>query len=134
MYGQRPTAYRDTEVLSSSPERLIPLMYERLLVSLKRGTLCIRNNDMDGKFENLQRAQDLVYELMGSLDFDRGGDIARRLASLYTFWAREISEAGRTLNENRLARVTGMVAELHESWKEAVRVVEGDVRAAAGGT
>ena len=133
MYGQRPTAYRDTEVLSSSPERLIALMYERLLVSLKRGAACIRNKDLDGKFENLQRAQDLVYELMGSLDYERGGDIARRLASLYTFWSREISEAGRTLDERRLARVTGMVAELHESWQEAVRVVEGDVRAAAGG-
>lgn len=135
MYGQRPTAYRETEVLSASPERLIPLMYERLLVSLKRGAMCIGKNDVEGKFENLQLAQDLVYELLGSLDFERGGEIAHRLSSLYTFWAREISEAGRALDARRVGRVAAMVAELHESWAEAVRAVEGKetARAAAGG-
>jgi flagellar secretion chaperone FliS len=124
MYERRRTAYRDTEVLSSSAERLIPLMYEKLLVSLKRGAVCMRAGDIAGKHENLQRAQDLVYELLSSLDFDHGGEIATRLASLYAFWAREISQAGHSLQAGRLDKVADMVASLHESWVEAVRAVE----------
>ncbi|NJD20133.1 MAG: flagellar export chaperone FliS [Gemmatimonadetes bacterium] len=133
MYGQGPTAYRDTEVLSSSPERLIPLMYEGILVSLRRGRLCMSSGDLEGKFANLQRAQDLIYELLGSLDHERGGDIAGRLSSLYTFWVKEISEASRTLDAKRLAHVADMISELHSSWVEAVRIVEARPPAAAGG-
>lgn len=126
MYGQPQMAYRDAEVMSSSPERLVPLLYERLLVSLKRGALSIQNQDIEGKHEQLQRAVDIVYELLGSLDFEQGGEIAQRLASLYTFWSKEISQAGRALQADRIQRVAAMVAELHESWVEAVRVVETD--------
>jgi len=134
MYGPRSTAYRDTEVLSSSPERLIPLMYEGILVSLRRGRLCMGSGDLEGKFANLQRAQDLICELLGSLDHERGGEIAGRLSSLYAFWVKEISEASRTLDQKRLNRVADMVSELHGSWVEAVRIVEtGAPPAVAGG-
>jgi len=126
MYGSRETAYRDVEVLSSSPERVILLLYDRLLVSLKRGAHCIRSKDVEGKHESLGRAKDILYELMGSLDHDRGGQLASRLASLYAFWVREITEAGRALDESRLTRVSGMVAELHGSWTQAVAAVERD--------
>lgn len=124
MYQSRQTAYRETEVLSSSPERLIPLMYEKLLVSLKRGALCIERGDIEGKYESLGRAQDIVHELLGSLDYEQGGDIARRLASLYVFWAKEVSEASRRLQPARISKVAEMVSDLHESWVEAVRSVE----------
>lgn len=134
MYGQRSTAYRDTQVLGSSPERLIPLMYEALLVSLRRGRLCMGSGDLEGKSASLRRAQDLIYELLGSLDHEQGGEIAQRLSSLYAFWVREITEASRTLDAKRLARVADMVSELHGSWVEAVRIVEtGAPPAAAGG-
>ena len=124
MYEGGQAAYRETEVLSSSPERLIPLMYEKLLVSLKRGAMCIGSSDIEGKHEHLTRAQDLVFELLSSLNYEEGGEIAVHLGSLYAFWAREISEASRSLQAERLNRVVAMVADLHESWVEAVRVME----------
>lgn len=135
MYGSRESVYRDVEVISSSPERVILLLYDRLLVSLKRGAHCIRVRDFEGKHESLERAKDILYELLGSLDHERGGQLASSLASLYAFWVREISEAGRTLNEGRLARVTGMVGEIHGSWTHAVAAVErGDIPASNAGT
>ena len=132
MYNARPAAYRETEVMSSTPERLIPLMYEKLLVSLKRGAMCIRNRDYEAKSENVQMALDIIYELMASLDFEQGGEIATHLSGLYAFWAREISQAAAALHPERLVRVADMVGELHESWVEAVRLVESGE--ALGGT
>lgn len=124
-YNRQTQTYRETEVLGASPARLIPLMYQNLLVNLKRGAVHIRNGDINGKFEALSTAQDIVYELLSALDFEQGGEIAPRLASLYAFWVKEISEAGRQLQPDRLERVAGMVASIHESWAEAVRVTEG---------
>ena len=117
-------AYKETGILSSSPEQLIPLMYKHLVVNLKRGGHFIANGDIEGKYESLGRASDIVAELVSSLDFETGGELAPRLASLYAFWSSEISAAGRDLDAGRLARVTGMVESLHESWEEAVRSME----------
>lgn len=133
MYGSREGAYRDVEVLSSSPERVVLLLYEKLLVSLKRGAHCIRSRDIQGKHESLTRAGDIVCELLSSLDHERGGEIAGRLASLYTFWVKEISDGGRALDAGRIDRVHAMVAELHESWIVAVDAVErGEVEVPGG--
>lgn len=133
MYGSREGAYRDVEVLSSSPERVVLLLYEKLLASLKRGAHCIRSREIATKHENLTRAGDIVCELLSSLDHERGGELAGRLASLYTFWGKEITDGGRALDAGRIDRVQGMVAELHESWKVAVEAVErGEVEVPGG--
>ncbi|MFQ5537732.1 MAG: flagellar export chaperone FliS [Gemmatimonadota bacterium] len=126
MYGpQERNAYKEAEILASSPERLIPILYEHLLVNLRRGSLFIRKKDIEGKFSALAKASDIVYELIASLDHEAGGELARSLGSLYGFWIKEISAAGRELDADRLDRVAEMVSSLHESWIEAVGRVEG---------
>jgi flagellar secretion chaperone FliS len=123
-YGQ--SAYQETGVLSTSPERLVPLLYQHLSVNLKRGALCIHKGDIDGKYENLTRASDIVAELLSALDFEAGGELAGRLASLYSFWSGEISKAGREMNPKRIEQVTGMVESLRETWEEAARMIEAE--------
>lgn len=126
MYGPRDGArYQEADILSSSPEQLVPLLYEHLLVNLRRGSLQIRRGDVEGKFESLGKASDILFELIAALDREAGGEIAQRLASLYGFWAGEITQAGHNLDAGRVDRVATMVDDLRESWVEAVRTVEG---------
>ncbi len=120
----RGTAYQETRVLSASPQRLVPLLYEHLLVNIKRGAACVRRGDIPGKHSSLTRASDIVTELLSALDFEAGGELAQRLASLYAFWATELSKANRHLDAERLDRIAEMVASLHEAWEEAARLVE----------
>ena len=131
MSGYRSqTAYQENAVLSTSPERLVPLLYDHLLINLKRGSMFIRKGDIEGKYESLRKASDIVAELLSTLDFDAGGELASRLASLYGFWTTEISNAGRLLDAARLDRVIEMIASLRESWAEAARIVESGEAAA----
>ncbi|MDH5588717.1 MAG: flagellar export chaperone FliS [Gemmatimonadota bacterium] len=116
--------YREMTVMGSSPERLIPLMYKHLLVNLKKASRQIEAKDIEGKAESLGKAGEIVYELMAALDFDQGGEITVRLASLYAYWIKEINAASRALDAARLGPLAEMVGELHESWEEAVRLVE----------
>lgn len=102
----------------------MPLLYEQLLVSLRRGLLQIRKGDIEGRFDSLSRAADIVGELLAALDFDASVELAGRLASLYGFWATEISAAGRELNPSRLEGVAEMASSLLEAWREASRLVE----------
>lgn len=122
-YVGKGAAYTETRVLSSSPKQLVPLLYEHLLVNLKRASSQIRAGEIEAKCESTERASAILYELMGTLDFDTEGDLASRLASLYTFFLKEIAEASRKLDAERLSPLIEMVASLHGSWAEAVKTV-----------
>jgi flagellar protein FliS len=110
-------------VVSSSPEQLVPLLYEYLLVNLKRAAKHIRAGEVEAKGESVEKASAILYELLACLDFDAGGEIAPRLASLYSYFLREIGEASRALDEARLEPLIEMIGSLHESWVEAAKTI-----------
>ncbi|RMH11886.1 MAG: flagellar export chaperone FliS [Gemmatimonadetes bacterium] len=130
-YDRNLSTYRETSVMGSSREQLVPLLYEHLLVNLKRAAAQIRQGDLEGKAQSFSNASAIVYELLAALDFDRGGELASRLASLYAFWTQEISDISRTLDLDRLDQLIELVQPLHESWVEAARAA-GQERAAGG--
>ena len=123
MYNSRQMAYQDNEVLSASRERLVPLLYEGLLRNLRRAGKQIQAGDIEGKSESLGKASAIVFELLGSLDFEAGGELASRLAGLYGYFAREIGDIGRTLDLKRLDALVQMIDGLHDAWDQAARKV-----------
>ena len=122
-YDRNLATYQETRVLSSSPEQLIPLLYEHLLVNLKKAARHIDEGEIEAKVASVDKATAILYELLSSLDFDAGGEIAPRLASLYSYFLKEIGEASRTLDSGRLRPLMEMISSLHESWLEAAKIV-----------
>lgn len=121
-YDQNVTRYRQNSVLSTSREELVPLLYEHLLINLRRASKQIACKDIEGKALSVEKASAILYELLGSLDFEVGGELASRLASLYTYFLKELDEASRLLQSQRLGPIIEMVSSLHESWSEAAKI------------
>lgn len=115
-------AYRQNSVTVSSREQLVVLLYDHLLASLRRAARQIRDHDIEGRVASLARASDIITELLATLDFERGGDIASRLSALYAYFLGEISEISRRPDADRLDRMTSLVGSLHESWVAAAAV------------
>lgn len=122
-YGGSGARYLEAEIMSRPAEWLVPLLYEHLLSNLRRAEVQIEAGDMEGKATSLERAQAIVMELLSSLDAERGGEVATRLAALYAFFVDEIMTAGRSLDVVRLRRSTAMIAELHDAWTQAAEQV-----------
>lgn len=132
-YFAQVRAYRESAVLGRTAEQLVPLLYEHLLVQLVRGTQLIRNGDFEGKAEALGRASDTLYEMLESLDFEAGGEVASRLSTLYGYFLREVEMAGRSMDPAPLDRLVRMVEVLHEAWIQAADEVAAGRSAVAGG-
>jgi flagellar secretion chaperone FliS len=122
-YAMHTGRYVENDVLSRSPEWLVPLLYEHLLGSLRRAEVQIEAGDLEGKAASLARATEIVLELNASLDREKGGEIASQLASLYSYFALEIMNVGRSLDRKVLGRLLELVAELHEAWTQAAEQV-----------
>jgi flagellar secretion chaperone FliS len=122
-------AYRETKIRTAGPGQIVLMLYAEAVKqcdvaiellspeSRKKPELIERINQAIG------RAQDIVTELMASLDFEAGGEIAKNLFSLYTYFNRELMEANIAKSADRVKAVRGMLEELRLAWVEAVKKV-----------
>jgi flagellar secretion chaperone FliS len=131
-YGTSSSRYLEAEIMSRPKEWLVPLMYEHLLSNLRRADIQIESGDIEGKAASLEKAQSIVMELIGCLDFARGGEIASRLSALYSYFATEIMTVGRSLDREQLGRLIEMIVGLHEAWTQAAEAMAPRTR--PGGT
>jgi flagellar protein FliS len=72
------------------------------------------------KIENLGKTiiktQEVITELMVSLDFDKGGEIAKNLFALYTWFNQELFESNISHDAKRITKVRAMIADLRSAW------------------
>ncbi len=122
------SAYRETRIRTASQGRLIILLYDEAVKQLDRG-LELLDQDRSGKKDPgrieqinkaIVKAQEIVTELMVSLDFDQGGDIAKNLFSLYTWFNHELLESNIARDGVRIRAVRDMLDELRGAWNEVV--------------
>jgi flagellar protein FliS len=119
-------------VLSSDPAELVVLLYERLLADLEGGAIAIRAHDLEAKAVRLQRANDVIFELLAALDRERGGEVSQRLAALYTYMITRLGEASRTLDIAVLEELSGHVRSLLSAWRTVAEAAPvGDASAEA---
>jgi len=113
-------AYRDTQIKTASQGKLIVMLYDEAIRQVDNAI-----SSMDGKTANVDRvngaltkAQELITELMASLDFERGGDIARSLFSLYMFFNQRLVDANVKKDAEQLREVKTMLVELRSAWAQ----------------
>jgi flagellar protein FliS len=70
--------------------------------------------------KSILKTQEIITELMVSLDFEQGGEIARNLFSLYTWFNQELLEANIAHDAKRITVVRSMISELRGAWNEII--------------
>jgi flagellar protein FliS len=99
------------------------MLYDEAIKSLDRGLeLLDRHNrkkdpsNIEKIGKSVMKAQEIITELMVSLDFEQGGEIAKNLFSLYTWFNQELLEANIRLDMRRITVVRDMLNDLRGAW------------------
>jgi flagellar protein FliS len=116
MSYSQANVYREREVLTASPEKLVVIMFDHVLVNLRRARLAIESNSIERRVQALTKSREGVMELLMSVDLERGGAVAMNLSSLYSFVVRELFEVGRTRDVKKLDAVVNIVSNLREAF------------------
>jgi flagellar protein FliS len=125
-YTNQVSAYRETRVKTASQGQLVIMLYDEAVKQLDRG-LELLNLDAEGKKDPgriekigkaVLKAQEIFTELMASLDFEQGGEIAKNLFSLYSWFNQELLEANVKKDLRRITIVRNMVYELRGAWAQ----------------
>ncbi len=116
--------YKKTSVESASREKLLLMLYEGAIKFTKRAIIAAENKDIATRGENITKAYDIILELMNTLDFKVGGEVAENLEQLYMFITDELTRANITGKTEHLNNVLKILQTLYDGWKEAVEILK----------
>jgi flagellar protein FliS len=113
-------SYKETQIKTATPGKLILMMYDGAIKNLNQALQDMDNEHRryDSISNSLIKAQDIIAELMISLDFDRGGEIAKNLFGLYVFMNRRLLDGNIKKDKTPLEEVRTLLMELRGAWAE----------------
>lgn len=113
-------AYREVSVRTATQGKLIVMLYDEAVKQLDQAISLLeaKSRQLDKVHNALIKTQDIVTELMAGLDFDRGGEIARNLMSLYVFFNEKIREGNLKKDPEPLNQVRAFLADLRTAWAQ----------------
>ena len=116
--------YLGDTVATASPQQLLVMLYDRLALDLERAQKAVAAGSRDAAREQLQHAQDIVVELLSSLQVDawEGGP---RLAALYNWLISELLQAQLKMDSNRISSCRQVVEPLRDAWRQAAASLAG---------
>lgn len=117
MEAPQTKSYKKLQVDTASPISLVLMLYDRAIVLLNKAKNEISEKKYEAKGHTLDKTSEIIFELLTTLDKDKGGEIASSLANLYNFILREIKNANTDLNTKGLDNATKILSELRESWE-----------------
>ena len=127
-YNNASSTYKETKIKTAGQGQLIIMLYDEAVKQLSRAIELMDLNDNHkkepGRIEQIgksvMKTEEIITELMVSLDFEQGGEISKNLFALYSWFNRELLEANIAQDTNRINTVKDMLADLRETWSKIV--------------
>ncbi|MCX8029221.1 MAG: flagellar export chaperone FliS [Brevinematales bacterium] len=110
--------YKETQIETATPLKLVVILYDIILNSLDQALAYFDTKRYDLLNKELSRAQDGIIELIVSLDFEKGGDIANNLYSIYLYCSRRLFEGNIEKDKNMIIEVKNILSKLRDAWEQ----------------
>ena len=121
-------AYKKTSINTASKEQILLLLYQAAIKNCKKAIDAIEENEIAAKGEYIGKLQDIIVELMNSLDFEVGRQIATELNSLYDFIMHQSTTANSKIDAEPLRGCLRILNTLYEGWSEAVNSLKAQAK------
>jgi flagellar protein FliS len=119
--GSNPyNAYKNTQIKTASREQILLMLYDGAIKYMKQGRDALNDENHELAHDKLIQAQDIVTELMASLDMDVGGDVAEDLYSLYDFILHNLVQANVDKNSHRVTEALDVMEDLNDAWETVI--------------
>lgn len=123
MYGNFNdfTRYQDADLAirtaAATPHQLVVMLFNGLLDELTRAKGHILARRFERKAESINKCIDILNALTSALDYERGGDLALRLAGLYDYCVYRLYDASHHLSVEQIEEVESILRTIQEGWE-----------------
>jgi flagellar protein FliS len=114
-YGEGSHA---SQAVVADKVELIQMLFDGLIDSLVTAKGHIQRGSIEEKNKSLMRAGRIVIGLQGSLDLDKGGDLASNLYELYSYVTRRLIHVNARNDLDALQEVHTLLNEIRQAWRD----------------
>ena len=109
--------YTQFSLEGASPVGLVVALYDGALSSLHRAKRAMEANDIERRTQHLNHALTIIAYLQGTLNLERGGEVAGTLMQFYSYARASILQVGLTNSREKLADLASHFSSLREAWQ-----------------
>lgn len=120
--------YKKTQIDTADQGKLVVLLYDGAIKFLTKAIDIMEKGKLTGSdielvHINVIKAQDILSELMSSLNMDVG-DISKRLFSIYMYLNNRLIEGNIKKDKEPIIEVRKHLSELREAWAQASKTIQ----------
>lgn len=112
------STYQNNTVNTASSGELTLMLYNGCMKFIKQAMKDIGSNNFEAKNTNIQKAQNIIQELMITLD--PKAEISKQIMPLYEYMHFQLKEANVKNDPVILEEVLGFVTEFRDTWKQVI--------------
>jgi len=120
--GAMRARYLADSINTASPAKLLVMLYDRLVLDITQGEEAIREGNRGVAAERLMHAQEIISELLATLDLT-AWEGAENVAALYRWMLQELVQANIKQDAGKAASTRDLASELRDAWREAAMAV-----------
>ncbi|EST10656.1 flagellar export chaperone FliS [Sporolactobacillus laevolacticus] len=114
--------YQQNSILTATPGELTLMLYNGCIKFIRQAKIAITEKNIEDKNKYLQKAQDIIRELMVTLDQKQ--QVAQSMMQMYDYMNRRLIEANIKNDLKILNEVEGLVTEFRDTWKQVIEITQ----------
>ena len=103
-------------VADADPHTMVLMLLDGAMERMSTARGCIERGEIARKAKLLHSCVNIIAELRGSLNIERGGPLAQNLNDLYDYMQRRLLLANANSDARLLSEVMGLLAEIRSAW------------------
>ena len=116
MYEKVAQNYKSTQILTADPAKIVLMLLDGAMNFLERAAVNGDESNFPEKTKYLDKAYNIIIELLASLDYEAGGDIAANLREIYIFLSREIKKADLENDTKKMRECKAVLTNIRDAW------------------
>ena len=115
------SAYRVIAGHSATPVHMVVMLYEQLIKDLQRALTAVEKHDVEARSRELGHALLVLGQLQGTINHERGGEVAGNLDRFYFLLRADLVEAQFKVAPYLLQKHVKSLIDLREAWLQVER-------------
>lgn len=116
-------AYQKNKYETASPHRLITMLYDGAIRFMNQSIANVQAQDIEATNLSLNRAQDILTELIACLNFEQGKEIAANLNDIYRYTIDLLIQANIQKKVEPIEEAITIIKDIREAWQAISREV-----------
>lgn len=112
------TKYLNQQVLSASPSKLVYMLYDRAISSLREAIAAIEEGEIEKRWKANNRAMEIIQHMWATLNIDDSGEIGDNLNRLLPYMMLRLPDVDINNDPEPAREVIILLEPLRDAWRQ----------------